>query len=431
MAQKIVAGRASSPSVFLGADPVTVKVDQILIARHAARILHAAFQAAEGRAVPETVVAYDGCCIEPGTSVHPTEDLLARGVTVARAGAGFPGPVHLERFASPGRLCVTDEPRAAGLGGAGMLSLVLEPSELGKALATGNVTLRAPRSVQVLFTGKARPWVCARDIALELVRRGVGDIVRRIAERHGVPVVLELAGAAARLLSVGDRAVIAGIAPLLGAAAAIFASDDRTKDFLGDQRRSKAYRVLAPDAGAPCDDVVSIDIGAVDPFVLDESNATRSVRDLGGRKVSQVILGGDSGTTLRDFFTAAVLLKSKKVPPDLDFLLAVPSRQQLEVLSSSGALADLVATGARLIEPDARICDGTLYPPRRDGVSLRTMEPSLVGSPFVVASAETAAYAVATGEVGDPRGFKRPARGVTMPRVLPTDDVLLVRGRQT
>lgn len=424
MAQKIVAGRAPSP----GADPVTIKVDQVLVSRHAARTL----QAMEGgsKVVPETVVAYDGCCIEPGASVLPEADLLACGFTVGRAGAGFPGPVHLERFASPGRLCVTDDPRAAGVGGAGMLSLVLETPELGKALATGNVTMRVPRSVQVLFTGKARPWVSAKDIALEIVRRGVGDIVRRIAERHEAPVVLELAGAAARLFSVGDRAVIAGIAPHLGAAAALFASDDRTKDFLGDQRRSKAYRVLAPDAGAPCDDVVSIDIGTVDTLVLDESGAARSVRELSGRKVSQVVLGGDSGTTLRDLFTASVLLKSKKVPPDLHFLLAVPSRQQLEVLSASGALADLVATGARLVEPDSRLSDGTLYPPPKEGVSLRTMEPSGTGTgraPFVSASVETVAYAVATGEVGDPRGFKRPVRGVTMPRTLPTDDVLIVR----
>ena len=434
MAQKIVAGRAGSPlaDLFLlsgpGQAPLTVKVDQILIARHATRIL----QAADGRATPEVAVAYDGRCIEPGAPVTPTAELLARGVVVARAGAGFPGTVHLERFASPGRLCVTDEPRAAGLGGAGMLTFVLETPELGRALATGSVTLRAPRSVQVLLTGRVRPFVSPRDIALELVRRGVGDVVRRVADRHGVPVILELAGAGARLLSVGDRAVICAIGPLLGAAAAVFVSDERTEVFLRDQRRSKAHRALAPDPGAPCDDVVSVDLAGVDPLALDESGTVRTVRDLNGRKVSQVILGGDSGTTLRDLFAVALLLKSKRVPSDLDFLLAVPSRQQLEVLTSSGALSDLVATGARLLEPDARLADGTLYPPPREGVSLRTAEPPGLGSafwqraPFVVASAETLAYAVATGEIGDPRGFKRPVR-VTVPRVLPTDDVLIVR----
>jgi aconitate hydratase len=147
--------------------------------------------------------------------------------------------------------------------------------------------------------------------------------------------------------------------------------------------------------------------------------------------VSQVILGGDSGASLRDLLAAAALLKSKRVPPKLDLLVAPPSRQALEVLAQSGALVDLVATGARLLEPDPRLVTGELYPPPNDGgVSLRTFdpEPSFPASAqrFVVASAETLAFSVATGTVGDPRSFKRPVR-VTVPRTLPTDDVLIVR----
>jgi aconitate hydratase len=157
------------------------------------------------------------------------------------------------------------------------------------------------------------------------------------------------------------------------------------------------------------------------------------VRDLAGKPVAQVLLGGDSGTTLRDLFAAAALLKSKRVPPRLDLLLAVPSRQMLEVLASTGALTDLIATGARVVEPDSRVMSGALYPPAGKGtVSLRATdpEPFLPGRPgFVIASAETLAYAVAAGEVGDPRLFKRPVR-VTVPRVLPTDDVLVARERR-
>jgi len=237
------------------------------------------------------------------------------------------------------------------------------------------------------------------------------------------------------LLSVGDRAVLVGIAPYLGAAAAVFVSDERTEVYLRDQRRSKAHRALVPDAGAPCDDVLNLDLGAVDPLLMDETGQVRSVRDLAGKPVAQVLLGGDSGTTLRDLFAAAALLKSKRVPSRLDFLLAVPSRQMLEVLASSGALTDLIATGARLIEPDARVMSGAIYPPTTTsggGLSLRSAdpEPRVHGRPsFVVASAETLAYAIAAGEVGDPRLFKRPVR-VTVPRVLPTDDVLVVRERR-
>jgi aconitate hydratase len=211
----------------------------------------------------------------------------------------------------------------------------------------------------------------------------------------------------------------------------VFVSDEKTEVYLRDQRRSKAHRGLLPDPGAPCDDVISVDLSAVDPLVLDEDGVVKPVREIAGKPVSQVILGGDSGASLRDLLAAAALLKSKRVPPKLDLLVAPPSRQALEVLAQSGALVDLVATGARLLEPDPRLVTGELYPPPNDGgVSLRTFdpEPSFPASAqrFVVASGETLAFSVATGTVGDPRSFKRPVR-VTVPRTLPTDDVLIVR----
>ncbi len=443
MAQKVLAGRASDPSRVSGSagtrETIEVKVDQVVLARAPRRAFADALASGLKRTRAEVAVAYDTACVteadspsDPGRGV--SSEMLAHGLLIARPGIGYPGSVHLERFASPARLCVTDEPRLASVGGLGMLSLVVPSGQLGQALAHGTIVLRPPRSVQVLLSGRVRPFVCARDIGLELLRRGLGDIVRMVDAEHGAPVVLEFAGPGVRLLSVGERAVLAGIAPYVGAASAIFVSDERTEVYLRDQRRSKAHRALLPDAGAPCDDVLNLDLGAVDPLVLDEAGQVRSVRDLAGKPVAQVVLGGDSGTTLRDLFAAATLLKSKRVPPRLDLLLAVPSRQMLEVLASSGALADLIAAGARLIEPDARVMSGAIYPPPvTGGFSLRSTdpEPRLSGrASFVVASAETLAYAVAAGEIGDPRMFKRPVR-VTVPRVLPTDDVLVVRDRRS
>jgi len=447
MAQKILAGRVADPA--LGGELVQAKVDQIVLARSPLRALAEAQAAGLKKTNVEVAIAYDGRCVPTtygpvafgaGTAgddagdVAAPSDLVAHGVLVARPGMGYPAPVHLERFASPARLCVTDEPRLAGVGGIGMLAVVVSPAQLGQALVTGSVTLRPPRSVQVLLSGRTRPFVCARDVALELVRRGLGDIVRRVEESKRAPVVVEFAGPSVRLLSVSERAVLAALAPLLGAAGALFVSDERTEVFLRDQRRSKAHRALVPDAGAPCDDVLNVDLGAVDPLVLDETGQVRAVRELAGKRVTQVLLGGDGGATLRDLFAAAALLKSKRVPSHLDLLLAVPSRQTLEVLSAAGALTDLIATGARLVEPDARVMDGTMYPPpSTGGVGMRTCdpEPRPPGEArAIVASAETLACAVATGEIGDPRSFKRPVR-VTVPRTLPTDDVLVARERRT
>jgi aconitate hydratase len=457
MAQKILAGRAADPT--LAGPLVQAKVDQVVLARAPHRAWSQAVADGLKKTAVEVAIAYDGRCIaqaddaidvqhgQHATSVSP--GMLAHGIVVARPGVGFPAPVHLERFASPARLCVTDDPRLAGVGGIGMLTIVAAPGQLAQALVHGSVWLRPPRSVQVVLNGRVRPFVCARDVALELLRRGLAEVVRRVEAAEQAPVVLEFVGPSVRLLSVSERACLSALAPRLGAAAAIFASDERTEVFLRDQRRSKAHRALSPDAGAPFADVVQVDLAAVDPLLLDESGHVRSVRDLAGRSVSQVVLGGDGGATLRDMLAAATLLKSKRVPPQLEFLVAPPSRQMLEVMAAAGALADLIAAGARLVEPDARLTLGELYPPasgtERDDaltsagpaeaaapVSLRTFEgePRVDGAPpFVVGSAETLAYAVATGEIGDPRSFKRPVR-VMVPRALPTDDVLLLRERR-
>jgi aconitate hydratase len=452
MPQKVLAGRASDPA--LKGDLVRVKVDQVILSRAPARAVSEGLALGMKKAQPEVTIAYDGICVtsrdteaarDAGAPSSVSSGFPDYGVLVARPGIGFPAPVHIERFAAPARLALTDDPRMAPVGGLGMLCLVVSPAQLGEAMATGQVWLRPPRSIQIHLSGRTRPFVCARDVALELLRRDIPEAVRRIEEQHQAPVVLEFAGPSARLMSVGNRSVLCGIAHQVGAAAAVFISDDKAEVFLRDQRRSKAHRALMPDPGAPCDEVMTIDLGTVDPLLMDEDGKVRTARELSGKPVGQVVLGGDSGITLRDMLAAASLLKSKRIPPRLDLLLAPPSRQVLEVLAQTGALVDLVATGARIVEPDRRIMTGDLYPPTKGAVSLRNVDPEphptraavVAGEPppakphavprnFMVASAEALSYAVAHGVVGDPRAFKRPAR-VTVPRVLPTEDVLVVR----
>ncbi len=435
MTQKILAGRTDDPS--LSADLIQVKVDQVVLAREPNRVLGSAVDAGLKKSSVEVAIAYPPRCVNVDgvddlSPVSPDSvpyEALNLGVLVARPGIGYAPAVHLERFGSPARLVLTDEPRLAAAGGAGMLTLPASTAQLVEAMKTGSTWVRPARSIQILLSGRLRPFVCLRDVALELVRRGLPETVRRIDAEHKAPVVLEFAGPSARLLSVADRAVLCATAPRLGAAGALFLSDEKTEVYLRDQRRSKAHRGLSPDSGAPCDEVVTVDLSAVDPLLLDDDGKVKQVREIAGKPVSQVLLGGDSGASLRDLLAAATLLKSKRVPPRLDFLLSPPSRQALEVLARSGALVDLIATGARIVEPDQRTLTGELYPPNGAGVSMRTcdLEPTVGrGRNAIVASAETLAYAVASGEVGDPRNFKRPVR-VTVPRNLPTDDVLLVR----
>jgi aconitate hydratase len=438
MPQKILVGRTDDSR--LDDDIVRVRVDQVILAREPNDILREASDWGLKKAAVETAVAYDTRCVTTGaneelasrTPQQVSRAFINSGIVIARAGIGFPAAVHLERFAAPARLAITDDPRLVAMGGAGMLTLLGSRSQIAGVLRDGTLMVRPPRSVQILLSGKLRPFVGVRDLALELLRRGLRELIQTIDVRHGAPVVLEFAGPSARLISIPDRALLCSLSARLGAVAGVFVSDERTEVYLRDQRRSKAHRPLVPDAGAPCDEVLTIDLTAIDPLLQDARGEVRAVRDLDGMPVQQAVLGGDLGAPLRDMLAATALLKSKRVPPELDLLVACASRQVLEVMAQSSALVDLIATGARLVEPDFRVLSGQLYPPPKGGLSLRTYDPEPGNSEpgFAVASAETLAYAVASGQIGDPRLFKRPVR-VTVPRALPTEDVLVVRKQRS
>ncbi len=447
MSQRILAGHRDSDSGDAAAleaagprsgprDLSYVRVDQVILAREPSFVLGKAVEAGLTKSAVEVAVAYPPYCIMDGAgpcshqgvcSVPPAS--ISLGLLAAQPGAGFAAAVHLERFASPSRLALTDDSRVATTGAAGMLTLVASTAQLCDALLGGCTRIRPPVSVRVQLSGRLRPFVCYRDATLELVRSGLEDVVRRVDEATQSPVVLEFAGPSCQLLSVADRAVLCSVAPRVGAVAALFSSDEKTEAFLRDQKRSKAHRALSAETNAPFEDVVCLDLSLVEPLIEDETGKVHFVRELDGVRVSQVLLGGDSGVSLRDLMTTAALLRSKRVVPWVEFLLAPPSRQMLEVIAQTDALSHLIATGARLVEPDRRILSGQLYAPRSDGVALRTSAPEAahrLGRAFTC-SADTLAFAVANGVLGDPRGFKRPVR-VSIPRGLPTDDVLITRG---
>lgn len=433
MGQKVLAAHAEGPWSDEGL--LEVRVDQVILAQQPSRVVGAALEGGLERCAPEVCVAYSPYCTTLSAADADRRaphrvpaEAVALGLLVAQPGAGFAAAVHVERFASPARLALSDEPRLSSCGAVGMLCLPASRSQLVEALSTGKTTVRAARSIVIFLTGRLRPFVSARDVALDLTRRGLAQIIQHIDATFHAPVVLEFAGASCKFLSVNERAVLCSLAPRLGAAAAVFGSDEKTELFLRDQKRSKAYRSLAADSGAPFEDVLNVDLAGIDPLLEDEEGRIRPVREREGSPVSQVLLGGDSGISLRDLLAVAALLKSKRVAPGVEFLLCPPSRQALEVLARSDALADLLSTGARLIEADRRSLSGDLYRPVGDGLCLRNAdhEGKSVG---VIASTETLAFATVSGKISDPRQFKRPVR-VALPRLLPTDDVLMMRGAE-
>lgn len=432
MSQKILAAHVEADES--GTDLIEVRVDQVVLAREPHRILASAVKTGLTKSAVDVSVAYPSYCIatrEEGVDAPSADrippEAVSLGFLVAQPGAGFAPPVHLERFSSPARLLLTDEPRLASSGAIGTLTLPASRSQLSAALRDGTTSVRPARSVQVLLSGRVRPFVSPRDVGLELLRLGVREIVQEVDARHQAPVVLEFGGPSCKFLSVSDRSILCAMAPQVGAAAALFGTDEKTETYLRNQRRSKAYRALCADSGAPWDAIISLDLAAVDPLIMDENRQVRPVRELEGRPIDQIFLGGDSGVSLRDFFAVAALLRSKRVSPGVDFLLCPPSRQMLEVLSA-GPLPELIASGARLLEPDKRTLTGEFYTPVDEASYIKNCDHR--SQPCgMIASPETLAYATFTGKLGDPRNFKRPVR-VTVPRNLPTDDVLLSRGKE-
>jgi len=415
----------------------TFRVDQLVLARAPREALAGAQAAGVRESAVEISIAYPPQCISWGGATHPGElepagDGAGRssptGFLVAQPGAGYAPHVHLERFAAPGRLAVVDDPRLAVLGAMGMLTLVAQDDSLASVLNSGTIDVAEPVSVLVALTGRLRPFVNVRDAGLWLLKSDARAVIQDVARRTGAPVVLEFGGPSTKQLSVPDRAALASFAPRLGASGVLFPADDKTETFLRDQRRSKAFRSVASES-AGYEAVLTLDLTTVDPLLLDASGEVLPVRLLEGKPVSQVILGGDSGTTLRDLYTVGSLLKGKRPPGNVEFLFAPPSRQALEVLARDGVLLDLIAMGARIVEPDRRVLTGEYYPPMGRELSLVTFDPTDPPTPNqrVTVSAETLAFAIAHGQLGDPRGFRRQVR-VALPRQLPTEDALLLGG---
>jgi len=418
----------------------SIKVDQLVLARAPRDRLSAARQAGVRASAIELSVAYPPECISWGGPSHSVQSEAAgsealastsaapTGFLLAQPGAGFAPLVHLERFAAPGRVAAVDDQRLALLGAIGMLTLVASDAALVTTLKSGSLNVPDPASLLVALSGRLRPFVNVRDAGLQLIKSGVREVVLEVQRRTGAPVVLEFGGPSTKLLSVPDRAALASLGPRFGAQAVLFPADEKTEAFLRDQRRSKAFRSLAAD-GADYEAVINLDLATVDPMLLDAGGEVLPVRLLEGKPVGQVLLGGDSGATLRDLYTVGSLLKGKRSPGNVEFLFAPPSRQCLEVLTRDGVLLDLIAMGARVVEPDRRVLTGECYPPHPRDLSIATFDPmdALPPTERLTVSAETLAFALAHGQLGDPRAFRRQVR-VTLPRQLPTEDALLSAG---
>ena len=348
------------------------------------------------------------------------------GIYFSRPGNGICHQVHLERFGTPGKTLLGSDSHTPTGGGLGMLAIGAGGLDVALAMAGQPFHLSMPKIVNVRLTGQLRPFVSAKDVILE--------ILRRFTIRGGVGKVLEYTGEGVASLDVPERATITNMGAEVGATSSIFPSDERTRQFLKAQGRESTFVPLAPDPGARYDETLDINMSELEPLIARPHMPDQviRVRDLQGVKVFQVALGSCTNSSYRDLSVVAQMLSGKRVHPDVSAALAPGSRQVVRTLLESGEWQALVDSGLRILENVCGPCIGMGFSPPSGAVSLRTFNRNFEGrsgtksAGVYLCSPETAAAALLRGEITDPRDLGIDIHKPKLPERFSVDDSMII-----
>ena len=325
------------------------------------------------------------------------------GIRFSRPGNGICHQVHLERFGIPGKTLIGSDSHTPTGGGIGMLAMGAGGLDVAVAMGGGAYYITCPKVVRVNLTGKLSPWVAAKDVILE--------VLRRMSVKGGVGKVIEYCGEGVKTLSVPERATITNMGAELGATTSIFPSDEVTKEFLTAQGRGEVWTPLAADPDAVYDEELTIDLSQLVPMAAcpHSPDNVKTVAEIGPMKIDQVCIGSCTNSSLLDMLKVAYILKGKTVHPDVSLSIAPGSKQVLQMLAQNGALADMIAAGARILESACGPCIGMGQSPNSHGISLRTFNRNFEGrsgtrdGQIYLVSPELAAASALTGVLTDPR----------------------------
>jgi len=347
------------------------------------------------------------------------------GIHFSRPGNGICHQVHLERFAAPGATQLGSDSHTPTAGGIGALAIGAGGLDVACAMAGQPFFLNTPKVVGIKLSGQLQPWVAAKDVILE--------VLRRLTVKGGVGKIMEYCGEGVGTLSVPERATITNMGAELGATTSVFPSDAATQAFLKAQGREDAYRELGPDADATYDEVVEINLSELEPLLACPSSpdAVKTVTELAGTPVAQVCVGSCTNSSFLDLMLVANTLAGKSVHPGVSLTLSPGSKQVFTMIGRNGALADLIAAGVRVLESGCGPCIGQGQSPPSGAVSLRTFNRNFPGrsgtegDKVYLCSPEVAVAAALTGVVTDPRtlGDKPP---VEMPERFSIDDNMVL-----
>lgn len=325
------------------------------------------------------------------------------GLHFSRPGNGICHQVHLERFSVPGQFLLGADSHTPTCGGMGMLAIGAGGLDVALAMAGEPFYLKVPRVVFVRLVGQLSPWVSAKDVILEMLRR--------LTVKGGVGKVFEYGGPGVKTLTVPERATITNMGAELGATTSIFPSDEMTLSFLKAQKREKEWIPLSADPDAQYDEEIEINLSDLEPMVACPHSPDRvyPVRELEGLKVDQVAIGSCTNSSYKDLMTVASILKGKTIPLHVSLVISPGSRQVLKMLASNGALGDLIESGARILESVCGPCIGMGQAPKTNGVSIRTFNRNFKGrsgtesAEVYLTSPEVAAASALRGVLTDPR----------------------------
>ena len=348
------------------------------------------------------------------------------GIHFSRPGNGICHQVHLERFAVPGDTLLGSDSHTPTAGGLGMIAIGVGGLDVAAAMAGYPFYLTMPRIILIRLRGKLNPWVSAKDIILELLRR--------LTVKGGVGKVFEYGGEGIAHLTVPERSTITNMGAEMGATTSIFPSDEQTLAYLRAQGRESDWRELAADADASYDDELEVHLSELQPLIARPHSPDNvcEVSELEGTKVDQVCVGSCTNSSYRDLMTAAALLKDRTVHPDVSLAVSPGSRQVLAMLAQNGALGVLVRAGARILESACGPCIGMGQAPPSGGVSIRTFNRNFEGrsgtrdARVYLASIETAVAAAIFGVITDPRRLGAPVEVEAQERHI-IDDNMIIR----
>ena len=431
IAQKIIKAHLVSGDMTVGSE-IALKIDQTLTQDATGTMAYLEFETMGiDRVRTEKSVAYiDHNTLQSGfenADDHRFIQSIAKkyGIYFSRPGNGICHQVHLERFGKPGKTLIGSDSHTPTGGGIGMLAFGAGGLDVAVAMGGGAYYITMPKMFKVNLTGKLRDFVTAKDVSLE--------ILRILSVKGGVGAIIEWGGEGVATLTVPERATITNMGTELGATTSIFPSDEVTRAFLEAEGRGEDYTPLASDPDAVYDRVIDINLSELEPLIACPHMPDNVVKvsSLKGTKVDQVCVGSCTNSSLMDMLKVAALLKGKTIKDSVSMSVSPGSKQVLSMLADCGALGDILASGARVLECACGPCIGMGFSPNSGGVSLRTFNRNFEGrsgtadGKVYLVSPETAVAAALTGEITDPMLLGK-APEIVMPDAFKIDDSAVI-----